>query len=151
MRYLSKNQSDSGSTNSGFTLVELVIVLAIIAMAAAATTVSIGRSREKAIIRDEARRVQGVLRQARQMSLMQRMPVTFMLDAEQGTYRLMKSERPEGRQHIIPGTLSVEADEITFFPKGNSTGGIVSLTDGAGRSYLIEVDNVTGLAKLRRV
>jgi len=140
------------SKKSGFTLIELVIVLAIIAMAAAVTTVSIGRTRQKALIRDESARVQGALRQARQASLMQRVPVSFVLDIEGGSYSLFKNEAPFLPMHAFPGGLSVTGSEaIVFFPKGNSTGGSLTITGPGGRSYFIEVDSVTGIAKLRRL
>ena len=140
------------SKKGGFTLIELVLVLALLAMATAVTMVSIGRTSDKALIRDEASLLQGALRQARQASLFERVPVTFVMDVQGGAYSLLKGKRELRESHDIPGRLDLAgSEEIVFFPKGDSTGGSISLTGPEGRSYIIEVDRVTGLAKLRRL
>ena len=140
------------SEKGGFTLIELVLVLALIAMAASVTMVSIGRTSQKALIRNEASLLQGALRRARQASLFERIPVTFVMDSQQGAYALLKAGGRSTMTHDIPGKLALSgSDEIVFFPKGDSTGGSITLTGPEGRSYLIEVDRVTGIAKLRRL
>jgi general secretion pathway protein H len=140
------------SEKGGFTLIELVLVLALLALAASATIVSVGRTSQKAIIRNEASLLQGTLRQARQASLFERMPVALLVNAESGAYSLSKGKGQLIRSHDVPEKLTLSgSEEIVFFPKGDSTGGSLGLTGPGGRSYLIEVDRVTGLAKLTRL
>lgn len=140
------------SDKRGFTLIELIMVLAVIALAASITAISIGRTSQKALIRDEASLLQGALRLARQESLFSRTPVFFVLEPEDGTYAVLRGEAEVRERHQVPASLMLTgSQEIAFFPKGNSTGGSVTLSGPAGRSYLIEVDHVTGIAKLQRL
>ena len=140
------------SEKGGFTLIELVLVLALLAMATAVTMVSIGRTSQRALIRNEASLLKGALRQARQASLFERVPVTFVMDIQEGAYSILNGKRELREGHEIPRRLELAgSEEIVFFPKGDSTGGSISITGPQGRSYIIEVDRVTGIAKLRRL
>jgi len=141
------------SEKHGFTLLELILVLAVLAMAASITMVSIGRTSQKALIRDEASMLQGALRHARRESLLARVPVSFALDTESGSYGVFKKGESEPEEsHQLPASLLISgSEEIVFFPKGDSTGGRLTLSGPEERRYLIEVDSVTGLAKLQRL
>jgi general secretion pathway protein H len=140
------------SEKDGFTLIELVLVLALLALAASVTMVSIGRTSKRALIRNEASLLQGTLRQARQASLFERRPVTLGVDADRGAYVLSKGKGLLIQSHDVPAGLTLSgSEEIVFFPKGDSTGGSLKLAGAEGRSYLIEVDRVTGLARLTRL
>jgi general secretion pathway protein H len=140
------------SDRDGFTLIELVLVLAVLAMAASVTMVSIGRTGQRALIRDEASLLQGALRKARMESLLRRVPVALIINTESGDYSLSKGNRGAVKLRDIPQKLTLSgSQEIVFFPKGNSTGGNLELTGPGGRIYNIEVDRVTGLARLRRL
>ena len=132
-------------------MVELVVVLAILAMAAAVVSVSIGRGSDKALVRHELSRLQSALKQARRTALMQRVPVEFRLDSEQLTYSILKGGRQEGKTVQMALSVKASADEIIFFPKGNSTGGNVYFKGPGKRNYIIEVDSVTGNPKLKRL
>lgn len=139
----------SHSNRKGFTLVELAAVLFIISIAAALVSVSIGRSRGKALVRGEVTRIQSVLRHARQTSLMQRAPVSFK--ASSGAYGLLKAGAPYGEGFTLARGLKLQEVEIVFFPKGDSTGGSILLSGPGKREYAIEVDSVTGTSKLIRL
>ncbi len=147
MRYLSRNLSEKG-----FTLLELIVVLWILGIAMAVITVSIQRAHEKGFLKDEAQRVHGTLRQARDTSLIDRIPITFVANAEEGSFWLEKEGGVYKKIQKLPRGLEIQGEPIVFMPKGNSTGGTVILKrTEQDRGYVIEVDSVTGTAKIRRL
>jgi type II secretion system protein H len=147
MRYLYRYRSERG-----FTLIELIVVLFILGIAMAIGTVSTMRAYQKSILKDEALRVQGTLRLARDASLIDRMPVTFALEPDSGTFWLERQGSAYGKVRKIPSGLEIEGEPIVFMPKGNSTGGVITIRRSEeDRGYVIEVDTVTGTAKIRRL
>lgn len=132
---------------AGFTLVELLAVLFIIAVSTAVVGVSLGRSLDKARLRTEVTGVRNLMAHARDRALTERRPVTFFVQAEQGSYGL------EGTSSLMIGKgLSFREDAlIVFFPKGNSTGGEVFISAPEGRQYRVHVDPVTGEARIERL
>jgi general secretion pathway protein H len=147
MRFPSK-----GLSAEGFTLLELIVVLVILGIAMTIGTISINRAYQKSTLKDEALRVQGTLRHARDSSLIDRMPVTFMLEEEAGQFWLERDGKVFGRVRKVPMGLAIEGESIVFMPKGNSTGGVVIIKRSKqDRGYVIEVDKVTGVAKIRRL
>jgi len=142
----------SRSNERGFTLLELIAVLFILAMASSIVGLAVGRSIDKAALREEAVRIQNTLRYAREISLMERLPVSFILDADQGMYWIEKKDERFGRTITIPEGMKVEGPETVFFlPKGQSTGGKLMIWDKQKRGYAVEVDQITGEARLTRL
>jgi|Deesub1362A_J573_1020465.scaffolds.fasta_scaffold00045_35 general secretion pathway protein H len=142
MKYLYKN---------GFTLLELIIVLFIVGIAASIVTVSVNRAYKKSIVRQEAKRIHGILRHARELSLLQRTPVVFALDEENNIFWLEKDGAVYGKVKTVPRGIRLSGEPIVFLPKGNSTGGLITLMDSEERGYSIEVDPVTGTATVKRL
>ncbi len=147
MRFLSDDISEGG-----FTLLELIVVLWILGIAMAVVTISIQRAHEKGFLKDEAQRVHGTLRQARDISLIDRIPITFVVNAEEGNFWLEKDGGVYKKVSHLPQGLEIQGEPIVFMPKGNSTGGTIILkTSEQDRGYVIEVDSVTGTAKIRGI
>jgi hypothetical protein len=48
----------------------------------------------------------------------------------------------------LPKDVSMQPAEIVFFPKGDSTGGRLVITDQEKNEYEVEVDRTTGAARL---
>jgi prepilin-type N-terminal cleavage/methylation domain-containing protein len=142
MRYLSER---------GFTLLELFVVLFIVGLALSLVVMTTARTRDKTLLEQEARKVRRTLSYARELSLMQRTPFSFVPDPESGTFWLEKDGKPYGGVHALPDGLSLEGEAIVFLPKGNSTGGGVAVTDKKKRGYVIEVDPTTGTAEIFRL
>jgi general secretion pathway protein H len=138
-------------SDKGFTLLELILVLFIVGVALSLVAGVMGKSRGKAILRQEVADVRNLLRHARERSLMERAPCAVVLDAEAGTYWIEKDGEPPGRPQALPDTIGISGSDIVFLPKGNSTGGEITLKDTSERGYIVAVDPVTGHPTVRRL
>jgi len=140
------------SDHKGFTLLELFAVLFIIATAAGLVGAAVGKSFDKAVLREEASRLRNTLRHARELSLIERIPVFVKLDSNRNLYWIEINDETQGKVHQLPKGLLLQTDgEVVFLPKGQSSGGEVVLEDERKKGYIIEVDPVTGEPKLRRI
>ncbi len=138
---------DSLKGQGGFTLIEIIAVLFILAVSTAVVGVSLGRSLDKSRVRQEVTGVRNLLAFARDQALTNRRPVTFYARAEHGSYGLR-----EERSLTLTRGLEFKYDvEVVFFPKGDSTGGEVFLVAPEGRGYRVLVDPVTGEARIERL
>lgn len=106
---------------------------------------------DKTLFNEEARKVFQTLRHAREISLLERKDVIFEFDEEGKSYWL-KSEGKAGTTiHRLPERFSITGKPVVFFPKGNSSGGTVTLSDGRKQEYTITVDPVLGTPAFRRI
>ncbi|RMG73930.1 MAG: prepilin-type N-terminal cleavage/methylation domain-containing protein [Nitrospirae bacterium] len=146
----------------GFTLIELIIVLVIIGLAASVTFISIGIAHKKAIIRDASKKFYLSLRQARVLSATRRIETAVIINPEGDSYsvvRVITVKAPEGdkksyeliRKITLPEGITLRGDDISFYPLGGSSGGLVYIEDTQGRTYQVKVKDVTGKIRLKRV
>jgi general secretion pathway protein H len=163
----------------GFTLLELVLVLFLIGIASSLTFLSISTAHKKAMLRDSARKVFLVLRHARELAVMERTIVSFSIN-EGNAYRIESGSiayrgdqspefdggadipdepREEGEdltvqkrigQAVLPVGISLEGENLLFYPMGDSSGGTLRISDEEGRSYAIIVNSLTGKVSLQR-
>jgi general secretion pathway protein H len=134
----------------GFTLLELIIVMFIAGIGLSIVGVAAAKSYEKSMLRQDAARLHSMMRYARELSIMQRVPVGFALE-EKGLYWLEKNGSLLGDKKAVRSGYVLKGEPIVFLPKGNNTGGYISITDSRERGYSIEVDPVTGRASVRRL
>ncbi len=149
--------------NAGFTLIELIIVLIIIGLAASVTFISIGIAHKKAVIRDAAKRYYLSLRQARVLAATKRMETAVILSQDGKSYQIVRvltktnssGEKEESYDLIqkvnLPHGIMIQGDNIYFFPLGGSSGGKVSIEDTQERTFGIRVNDITGKIKLKRI
>jgi len=129
-------------------LVELLLVLALAGLMMWAGVQGLARLGEKTAFKNSLRAVQGGLRQARTLALSERARVAF--EARGGSFQLKKNGEPYGKSYKMPERAAVKAEgEILFYPKGDSSGGTVLVISPEGKEYPIEVDGLTGFAKLK--
>ena len=136
---------------AGFTLVELLVVLAIAALLIGLVPTAFDRLRESVQYRDALRSVLSDLRQARQRAASQGVEVRFTVDTVRGLYGIDGSS-----PRVLPAPLkfrvivaSIELSPgqvgaIRFLPDGGATGGSVDVLRPAGNGTRIQVDWLSG-------
>jgi general secretion pathway protein H len=141
----------------GFTLVELLFVMVIAALALALVGTSISQSISGAEMRTAAQKVTAAMRYTRTKAILSKSEQVFLLDTETLQYTAADREPvelPEGMNVELNTARSELTSEtaggIRFFPDGGSTGGNVRL-EANGRVYRVDVNWLTGEAALQQV
>lgn len=135
----------------GFTLLELIVVLAILALATALIPPMLGSGKDKADFKMAVREIEASLRETRSIAMTSDRAQALMVDVDHGRFRAAGSERAHAVAPSIRLSLLTVAQEriergvgsIRFFPDGSSTGGRVSLVQGDRRSDVL-VDWLSG-------
>ena len=107
----------------GFTLIEMVLVLAILAIAVFFVLPSVGRGTEGLRLRTEGGRIAALLRDARRQAVTRREPVRVSLDRVTGAVSLTLGEAATPARRIeVPEGFRLDAGEggeaVTFSPRG---------------------------------
>ena len=139
----------------GFTLLELLIVLAIIGIVYASLPGSVFSSSASLEVRATARDVADSLRRARGQAIAGNKEVVFFLDVGLRRYGIVDEQKTTefGENIAVRFTTAREElrsrDEgaIRFFPDGSATGGVVTI-DGAQQRLQIKVRWLTGQVAL---
>jgi general secretion pathway protein H len=141
----------------GFTLVELLLVLAIIAIAMLLGAGVIGRGMDGLRLRSSANGIAAQLRFTRAQALATGEPQRFTIDPAAHAW-----QAPKERHGTVPARAAIgftgarEAQPteglgaIVFFPDGASTGGRVRLQQGAA-AWQVDVAWLTGQVAVVRV
>lgn len=140
----------------GFSLLELILVMAMVGLLFTVVTVSVSRSLTGAEIRAAASDLLAGLRHTRGQAIIQRQQQVFIVDAEARTWQAAGREPvqiPEGMDITINTARSELTGEraggIRFYPDGASTGGSVVLTAGE-REWHVSVGWLTGEIGIER-
>ncbi|WP_295588061.1 GspH/FimT family pseudopilin [uncultured Lamprocystis sp.] len=154
----------SGGTAAGargFTLIELVVVLAIAALLMTVVPPLISAALPGVELKAAARRTAATLRLARETAIRTGMDTVLVVDVEE---RLL--ELPGFRTVSLPRRLQVKLDAaqremlddqrgaIRFFPDGSSTGGVILLARGDAREdsgFQVGVNWLTGRVRMAAV
>jgi general secretion pathway protein H len=140
----------------GFTLLELVVVLAIGAMIAAIVVPNLGRRPGRIELGSSAHDVAATLRATRSRAITENRPASFTADVGNATYGMSGvgplHQLPRGvRLSLYTGrgeAMSETAGVIRFYPDGSSTGGGVAVTLDQLR-YLVLVNWLDGNVSIR--
>jgi general secretion pathway protein H len=134
----------------GFTLIEMLVVLAIMAVAMAAVP-SLLTSLQGVRLRAAADDLTAGLRDAHSQAISRRTMTEFLLDPTQRLYRVSSQPAPQAWPPVIqalevsPTTLS-DPDgtiRIRFFPDGTASAGRLVLRHGTG-TIVLAIDWLTG-------
>jgi len=141
----------------GYTLMEVLVTLAVIGMVLAAVPLVAGGPRPGAEVRATAIELASALRRTRGAAIVGFHSETFVLDTERGVYSAgsnqIEAVLPEGLELSLYTARSELEDESTgrirFFPDGSATGGRITLASG-GHSYVVSVDWLTGAVEMEQ-
>jgi general secretion pathway protein H len=142
--------------NRGFTLVEIMVVMVIIALVMGLVATSLSRSVSSAEARAASRKLVASLRYTRARAIIDKQEQVFQVNTEERSYQApgrKKVNLPDGVDVTITTARSEVTSEdvygIRFFPDGGSTGGHIELTVNE-REYRVNVAWLTGESKLER-
>ncbi|MFK2878323.1 GspH/FimT family pseudopilin [Rhodanobacter hydrolyticus] len=134
----------------GFTLLEMLVVILLIGIAAAAVSVSVTQGLASARINAASGEIAAALRATRAQAIVQGKQQYFDVDLRNDTYSDAKRKDvrlPAGLKLSITSALEDRPNDYTgrirFFPDGSSTGGHIILTSGR-RQWRINVSWLTG-------
>jgi general secretion pathway protein H len=137
----------------GFTLLELLVTLLVLAVALAVVGPVVGRTSETIRARAEVARFAALLRHTRERAITTQRPHAFVVDPV--AHRVAIQVEDEVREtRALPEHLGVEADPppaltVRFEPQGTSSGGVFRVSSGTVR-YRVTVDGLTGRVRTAR-
>ena len=133
----------------GYTLIELVVVLAVLAIAAAVVGPAVGRTVDEVRVRGEVAAFAAFLRAAREQAITRQLAYEVVLDHEPRALRLRRAGSEDGvgqpRRTFSAGLrIAAAAPRVTFWPHGMSSGGRFAIDAPGPRRYVVTVDALTG-------
>jgi general secretion pathway protein H len=134
----------------GFTLIELIIALAILGMMLAITVPFLVGRTPAGALPTATEEIRAALRSARSAAISEGRPIAFRADPA-GGYWLDRQHYPlvaAAGPRVGLRVAATEGAAIAFFPSGGSSGGRIRI-EAAGGWRDIDVDAVTGRAVLR--
>ena len=138
----------------GYTLIEVVVVLLVLALAAGLVAPSVGRSVDGLRTRAEVAGVASFLRAARAQAITHAVPCEVRLDQETHTLVRQGAEIGDVTKRVSAGLRIVAetapAGTIIFYPHGRSSGGRLLIEAPGSSVYVVAVDALTGRVATRR-
>ncbi len=135
----------------GFTVLEMLVVLMLIALIAAVTIPTFSGGVSTTQLKTAAREVAAGLRLARGQAIAQRTESVLELDVAARSFRVP----PDPRVHALPPGIDLklftaqrdlstdQVGAVRFYPDGGSNGGRITLAAGE-RKFDVDVDWLTG-------
>jgi general secretion pathway protein H len=147
----------NGGGSRGFTLLELIVVLAVIALVLALVPGLMLRPQPGLDVEIAARALADGLRQTRSQAMLSNREEVFAVDVEQGLFRAgreraLKQLDRNIELHLYTAEAELidrERGRIRFFPDGSSTGGAIDLKLD-GQHSRVSVDWLTGQVEIAR-
>jgi len=153
----------------GFTLLELTLVMFFMAIIAGMSTPFVMSTLDRMELQASARKVASTLRYARNEAITSKKPVVFSGNLNRNQFWVtqgLNNEAPKITSLTDPIRLDHFINEgegdffrddeftVTFFPQGNSSGGVIGININASRSsenyYAISIDPITGKTKIKQ-
>ncbi|MBN9625535.1 MAG: hypothetical protein ABS39_11750 [Acidovorax sp. SCN 65-28] len=135
----------------GFTLLELMVVLAISALLIGMAPMAYSRLKEAMDYRSTIRTLRADLREARMLARVQGAEVRFNVDVERRAFRIegrpwQAIPEPLGLRLTIGGIdwNAARVGAIRFLPDGGATGGSIDLMRPSGDGTRLQIDWLSG-------
>jgi general secretion pathway protein H len=151
------NKPEREAAESGFTLLELLLVLGIMAVASAIALPMLSRPAGDATLVATARKIVSQMRMARAAAIRDNRERTLTIDLARRRFWVDGVTAASSINHgIVVDFVTLEKEllsdkkgRLRFHVNGSSTGGNVLLSS-AGRTVSIELDWMTGHASIKR-
>ena len=142
----------------GFTLVELLVVFAIVGLILAVVPLAFGKMRDSAQYTTTLRTTLSDMRQARQKAIATGVSTEFFVDLAQRRYGISGVT-----SHDLPEPLNLKVTfaetlseagrptKIVFLPSGGASGGSVEVIRPNGAGTRLRVDWLSGMVTLERL
>lgn len=144
------------SRSAGFTLLELLIVLAIVALAAALVVPNVSGVLGANRVTVAADATLAFLREARARAIVHGTTINLEIEPATGGYRFVdRTETIDRRVEIDlttglpPGRAKGSLGIVRFYPDGAASGGVIRLA-GNGREQTVAIDALTGRIRIAR-
>lgn len=139
----------------GFSLLELILVVAVLTIAATISAPSVGRTVDGVRARAEVGAIAAFLRSARERAVSRQEPLEVTFDVQGHALALRRMNGgAAASSRALSARLRLRAatspTRVTFYPQGRSSGGRVAIEAPGPRTYLITVDALTGRVSLGR-
>jgi general secretion pathway protein H len=139
----------------GFTLVEIMVVLMLVALLVTVAAVSLGQGLSGTKVRAASRDLVAALRYTRGQAIVSQSEQVLEVDLENFTYTAPKRDAVELPKDMELRLLTAQQEltgeksgRIRFYPDGSSTGGRIRLVRGQ-RSWDVEIAWLTGEVAMR--
>jgi general secretion pathway protein H len=131
-------------------LLEMLAVILLIGIAAAAVSISVTQGLASARVRAASSELAGAMRATRAQAIVRGQEQNFDVDTRANSYRNVKQQDvrlPKGLKVSITSAKEDQPNDhtgrIRFFPDGSSTGGRITLQSGK-RQWHVNVSWLTG-------
>ena len=148
---MGRQQKVSSVRQGGFTIIELLVVMVIMALAYTLASPMISSGVSGTELKASARQLAAGLRKARSDAIARRQESTLTVDVENRKFQMSG----DARVYRLPKSVTVKlftaqselvgggAGAVRFFPDGGSTGGRITLSANA-RNYDVDINWLTG-------
>jgi len=142
----------------GITLIELVVVMAIVAIMGVYLAPAIGEWLDNFRIRQAAREVASTLQFAKMKAISSRLEYNVVFNVTNKTYQLKRKDpslgwTPEGSENSVPRGVAIDTnltgETCQFNPDGTCSNGTITIDDQQGKTYKVVVYR-TGRIKIQR-
>ncbi|MBL0732371.1 MAG: prepilin-type N-terminal cleavage/methylation domain-containing protein [Desulfosarcina sp.] len=157
-------------SSSGFTLLELIIVMIIVGLMSVLVVPVIGSSLSNLELKTAAKKTASALRYCRSKAAMQKTTYIAGIDfaaniisvenKKKSSEKPDETDEPDFKTYKLPEGVYVEkivsSDQeidsgrfkITFFPNGSCSGGLITLAGIREKQYNINLDSITGIVTI---
>lgn len=138
----------------GFTLIEIIVTLFVLAVALALAVPVVGRTTDTIRTRSEVAGFSALLRHAREKAITTRRTQSVVVDPEEHRVTITAGADETHETRAVSPRLTIEAKSSTgltvrFAPEGTSSGGEFRLASGS-TVYRVLIDPITGRVKSQR-